>query len=166
MAIYADRLEVTSPGSLHFGITPENLFEPHASKPWNPLIAHTFYRRGIIEEWGVGTLKMVELVNEAGLPPLEIKDAGSWVAVCFRHGQFVPQPRTWGNPAERQKAILTLLEHAEDGMTRREIGAHLGSGVSDRQVRRALEELRDRGLIVSTDRGPLTRWMRGQSGAR
>ena len=166
VAIYADRLEVTSPGSLHFGMTPEDLFEPHESKPWNPLIAHTFYRRGIIEEWGGGTLKMMDLVSEAGLPPLEIEDAGSWVAVRFRHGQFVPQQYAWDRPAGRQKAILALLEHAEDGMTRREIGAHLGHGVSDRQVRRALEELRDRGLIVSTDRGPLTRWMRRLGGAR
>ena len=164
VAIYADRLEVTSPGSLHFGITPEKLFEPHESKPWNPLIARTFYRRGVIEEWGGGTLKMMELVNEAELPPLEIEDAGNWVAVRFRHGQFVPQQHAWDRPAGRQRAILALLEHAEDGMTRREIGAHLGLGVSDRQVRRALEELRDRGLIVSTNRGPLTRWMR--SGAR
>lgn len=168
VAIYADRLEITSPGPLHFGITPENLFELHESKPWNPLIAHTFYRRGIIEQWGGGIRKMVELVNEAELPPLEIEGASNWVAVRFRHGQFVPQQHALSKPAGRQKAILALLEQAEDGMTRREIGAHLGPGISDRQVRRALEELRDRGLIVSTDRGPLTRWIcrRGEIGAR
>ena len=50
IAIYDDRLEVTSSGSLHFGLTPEKLFGPHESRPWNPLIARTFYRRGIIEE--------------------------------------------------------------------------------------------------------------------
>ena len=57
VAVYDDRLEVTSPGPLHFGLTPEKLFAPHESRPWNPLIARTFYRRGIIEEWGRGTLK-------------------------------------------------------------------------------------------------------------
>ncbi len=44
IAIYDDRLEVTSSGSLHFGLTPEKLFAPHESRPWNPLIARTFYR--------------------------------------------------------------------------------------------------------------------------
>lgn len=52
LAVYNDCLEVTSTGLLHFGLTPDDLFEPHQSRPWNPLIARTFYRRGIIEEWG------------------------------------------------------------------------------------------------------------------
>jgi len=41
VAIYDDRLEVTSSGTLHFGFTPQALFEPHESRPWNPLIAIT-----------------------------------------------------------------------------------------------------------------------------
>ena len=44
VAVYDDRLEVTSAGRLHFGLTPEKLFEPHESLPWDPMIAHTFYR--------------------------------------------------------------------------------------------------------------------------
>ena len=42
IGIYDDRLEVTSSGTLHFGLTPEKLFEPHESLPWNPLIARVF----------------------------------------------------------------------------------------------------------------------------
>ena len=163
IAIYDDRLEVTSSGSLHFGLTPEKLFAPHESRPWNPLIARTFYRRGIIEEWGSGTLKMAEFTNSAGLPLPEIEDDGGAITVRFRHGRFVPmRSRREVGPAERLEEILVLLDRAEDGLTRREIHARLGLGVSERQVRRALEELRDKGLVVSTNRGPLTRWMRGQ----
>ena len=91
IAVYDDRLEVTSSGSLHFGLTPEKLFVPHESRPWNPLIARTFYRRGIIEEWGSGTLKMAELTSSAGLPVPEIEDEGGAVTVRFRHGRFVPK---------------------------------------------------------------------------
>ena len=166
IAVYNDRLEVTSSGSLHFGLTPEKLFAPHESRPWNPLIARTFYRRGIIEEWGNGTLKMADLASSAGLPAPEIEDDGGAVTVRFRHGQFVPQPRSGeASPAQRREEILALLDSAEGGLSRREIHAHLGPGFSERQVRRALEELKDRGLVMSTNRGPLTRWIRGQ-GAR
>ncbi len=167
IAVYDDRLEVTSSGSLHFGLTPEKLFAPHESRPWNPLIARTFYRRGIIEEWGSGTLKMADLASSSGLPIPEIEDDGGAVTVRFRHGQFVPQPRGGGvsGPEAQRELILALLEGADEGLTRREIHARSGPGVSERQVRRALEELRDRGLVVSTNRGPLTRWRRGQ-GAR
>ncbi len=165
IAVYDDRLEVTSAGSLHFGLTPEKLLAPHESRPWNPLIARTFYRRGIIEEWGSGTLKMADLASSAGLPVPEIEDDGGAVTVRFRHGQFVPQRRSRGaSPSERREEVLALLDSAEDGLTRREVHARLGPGVSGRQVRRALEELRDRGLVVSTNRGPLTRWKREQGG--
>ena len=93
VAVYDDRLEVTSPGSLHFGLTPEELFAPHESLPWNPLIARTFYRRGIIEEWGRGTLKMAEVAASAGLPRPEIEDANGCVTVRFRLRSMVSEPR-------------------------------------------------------------------------
>ena len=168
IAVYDDRLEITSSGSLHFGLTPEKLFVPHESRPWNPLIARTFYRRGIIEEWGSGTLKMADMASKAGLPVPEIDDDGGAVTVRFRHSQFIPRPITSdaSGPEGRREMILALLDGAEEGLTRREIRTRLGPGVSERQVRRALEELRDQGLVVSTNRGPLTRWRRGEIRAR
>ena len=150
VAVYDDRLEVTSSGSLHFGLTPEKLFVPHESRPWNPLIARTFYRRGIIEEWGSGTLKMADMATSAGLPVPEIEDDGGAVTVRFRHGR------------SRLQAVLVLLDCAKDGLTRRELHARLGSKVSERQVRRALEELRNRGVVVSPGRGRSGRWRRVQ----
>ena len=33
LAVYDDRLEVTSSGPLHFGLTPDDLFAPHESRP-------------------------------------------------------------------------------------------------------------------------------------
>ena len=160
VALYDDRLEVISSGSLHFGLTPEKLLVPHESRPWNPMIARTFYRRGTIEEWGSGTLKMADLASAAGLPVPEIEDDGDCVTVCFRHGQFVPQQRGLAEPAQRQESILALLARADGGLARREIRDRLGPVTSDRQVRRMLEELKDRGLIVSTGRGLAARWKR------
>ncbi len=69
VALFDDRLEIISSGELHFGLTPEMLFQPHESRPWNPLIASVFYRRGHIESWGRGTLKFIRLMQEAGLTP-------------------------------------------------------------------------------------------------
>jgi ATP-dependent DNA helicase RecG len=60
LAIYDDRLEISSTGILPFGLTPDALLRPHESRPWNPLIAQAFYRRGMIEAWGRGTLKLAE----------------------------------------------------------------------------------------------------------
>lgn len=168
-------------GQVLFGVTPEGnvvgqqvsertiealsnelqLFEPHESRPWNPLIAGTFYRRGVIERWGSGTLKIAEQVSAAGLPPPEIEDDGGCVTVRFRHGQFVPQQRI--ESIKRQETILTLLERAADGLALRDIQVVLGPEVSQRQVRRVLEGLRNSGLVESTGPGPRARWKRTES---
>jgi len=87
LAMYDDHLEVTNPGALHFGITPEKLAGPHESKPWNPIIANVFYRSGIIERWGSGTLNMIDWCAENGnQPPNWSEQAGSVFVI------FTPAP--------------------------------------------------------------------------
>lgn len=58
------RVEIANPGTFHFGVTPESLAKPHISQPWNPLIASVFYRSGIIERWGTGTLNILAWCNK------------------------------------------------------------------------------------------------------
>ncbi len=82
--IYRDRLEISSPGPLHFGLTPAALQDRHSSLPWNPLIANVFFRRGVIEEFGTGTLRMAEMMRRAGYDPPVITCDGASVRVCFR----------------------------------------------------------------------------------
>lgn len=160
VAIYADRLEITSAGPLHFDLTPESLFVSHPSRPWNPLIAQTFHRCGIIEEWGTGTLKMMDWVNSAELPPLEIEDVNDSVTVRFRHGQFVPEQYTYGRSVDRQRAILALLDYADDGLALREIRVRLGARINERRLREDLAMLRNQGLVVVIGRGRGARWKR------
>src|SRR5262245_25102535 len=138
VAIYDDRLEVTSSGALHFGLTAEALFVPHESLPWNPLIARVFFRRGVIEAWGRGTIKMAELTRSAGLPTPEIEDVGGGVTVRFRPSRYVPPQRVGRDVTKRQQAILALLATAGDGLALREIYARLEKPVTERQVREDL----------------------------
>ncbi len=112
VAIYDDRLEISSTGVLPFDLTPEDLTRPHASRPWNPLIARAFYRRGIIETWGRGTLKMREITVAAGLPPPEFECQQGEVIVRFRpaEGRMIgpptPQVGTKSAPSRHQVEIL------------------------------------------------------------
>ena len=52
VAVYDDRLEIISSGTLPFGLTPEELTRDHESRPRNPLLADVFYRRGLIRALG------------------------------------------------------------------------------------------------------------------
>ena len=158
VGIYDDRLEVTSTGPLPFGQTPEQLFAPHESRPWNPLIAGVFYRRGIIEQWGRGTIKMAELTTAAGLPRPEIESATDYVTVRFRPSRYVPPQRVSIDLTDRQQAVLALLHQAGRGLARREVHAQLGGDVSDRTVQRDLNSLRDFGMVIRTGQGRSARW--------
>lgn len=159
VSIYDDRLEVTSSGTLHFGLTPEVLFGPHESLPWNPLIAGVFYRRGIIESWGRGTLRMAELALTAGLPRPEIEDAGGCVTVRFLPTRYVPPQRVARNLSERQRLILAILAAGPRGIALREIRVGLGGEVAEWEVKADLALLKQLELIKSRGHGRGAYWI-------
>ena len=53
------KLYIANCGHLPENWTVENLFEKHASQPFNPNIAYVFYLAGFIESWGRGIEKSV-----------------------------------------------------------------------------------------------------------
>ena len=159
VAIYDDRLEVTSSGTLHFGLTPEALFGPHESLPWNPLIAGVFYRRGIIESWGRGTIKMAELAVSAGLPRPEIEDAGGCVTVRFRPSRYLPPRRVAHDLTERQQAVLAMLGASAEGLALRDMMTALEDLPQEWQVKEDLALLKRLGLIESRGHGRGAFWL-------
>ncbi len=156
IAMYDDRLEVTSSGTLHFGFTPQLLFEPHESRPWNPLIASVFYRRGIIETWGQGTLKMAAWAKEAGLPAPEILEITGAVVVRFRPsalGMAETTRKTPGKtPGKTAAAILELLAKTP-GLSVPQLATSLRR--SESAVHRAIKTLRESGRLqrIGPDKG-------------
>lgn len=158
VAIYDDRLEVTSSGSLHFGLTPDALLAPHESLPWNPLVARVLYRRGVVEQWGRGTLKIVELLQQAGLPRPVIQDAGGCVTVRFTPARYVPPQRVAHDLTERQRAVLALLEASRGGLALRDIRIRMAGQATEWEVRGDLQLLRHLGLADSKGRGRGAFW--------
>ena len=156
VAVYDDRLEVTSIGPLHFGLTPKKLLKEHDPEPWNPDIANTFFRCGFSENWGRGTLEMTQLTVDAGLPRPEILDRNGFVTVRFWRDHEVARRSA---ADDRKRMILTLLERTGDnGLSKREIHDRLVPPASERQVRRALEELQKERLATCPKSGPSARW--------
>lgn len=158
VAIYDDRLEVTSSGTLHFGLTPEALLQPHESLPWNPLVARVMYRRGVIEQWGRGTLKIVELMQQAGLDPPTIEDARGCVTVRFVPTRYVPPQRVAHDLTDRQRELLVLLEASRTGLALREMVAGLGGGFAEWEVKADLSFLKRLELVESFGRGRGAYW--------
>ena len=165
LAAYDDRLEITSPGRLPFGLTPQMLLEAPESKPRNLLIASTFYRRGIIESWGLGIGKIMRLTKEAGLPLPEIENAGEHVTVCFRHGRSI---MTWADAdraveqqgvllSQRQQMILSKLNQADHPLSLREVNT-LIPRIGKSRLQRDLATLRKLNLVELIGYGRGASW--------
>jgi ATP-dependent DNA helicase RecG len=157
IGLYDDRLEVTSSGTLHFGLTPAALFEPHESLPWNPLIASVFHRRGMIETWGRGTLKMAELAEVAGLPQPEIEEIAGAVVVRFRLSRQIPPSRAGQELTDRQRVILAALA-AAPSLSMGQLLQRLGNQYPERTVQQDLALLKQLGRVELGGFGRGARW--------
>ena len=73
VALFDDRLEVTSPGMLLNNVTISKMMEGY-SKPRNLAIARAFAYMKIIEKWGTGIPRLFEVCEEYGLPKPELVD--------------------------------------------------------------------------------------------
>ena len=75
VAVYDDRLEITSPGGLLPGMTIERMKEGY-SKIRNRALAHAFLYMNMIEAWGSGIPKLMESMRKYGLEEPEFIDMG------------------------------------------------------------------------------------------
>ena len=66
VALYDNRLEITSPGKLPMGQTIERMKEGY-SKIRNEALAHAFAYMNLIEHWGSGIPRIIDKVKTAGL---------------------------------------------------------------------------------------------------
>lgn len=85
LMLFADRLEVWNPGGLPEDLTVEQLRHPHHSIPRNRLLCEGLFLAHYIERAGTGTLDMISLCAEAGLPEPQFRNEGEhFVATIWR----------------------------------------------------------------------------------
>ena len=152
LAIYDDRLEIWSEGTLPFGLRVEDLKHDHPSRPRNPLIADVFYRRGLFERWGRGTQKIIELCVRAGHPEPEFVEQAGAVGVRFLPSGYIAPHRVAHDLTARQREVLHILAQKE-AMPLREIRARMSAAPSDRTLQQDLAHLKTLGLIDAEGRG-------------
>lgn len=69
--VFVDRLEIWNPGRLPDSLTISDLRKPHASHPYNPLLADPLYLSDYIQQAGSGTVEMIKQCRAYGLPEPE-----------------------------------------------------------------------------------------------
>jgi len=157
VAIYDDRLEIWSDGTLPFGLKVEDLKRNHRSLLRNQFIADAFYRRRLVERWGLGTQMIVNLCVRAGHPEPEFVEESGAVGVRFLPSGYIAPHRVVHDLTDRQREILQLLAGALQ-LTFAEIRKGLKEAPSDRSIRNDLMHLRRLGLTRLDGRGRGARW--------
>ena len=157
LAIYDDRREIWSDGTLPFGLSVDDLKRDHPSRPRNPLIAEAFYRRGLVERWGRGTQKIVELCVQAGHPEPEFIEQAGALGVRFLPSAYIAPHRVGHDLTNRQRRILQSLAARQD-VTFGELRSLAGPTVPVRTFRDDLLHLKRLGMIGLRGRGRGATW--------
>lgn len=73
IAMYTDRIEISSPGGLPAGISKEEYLSGNVSILRNPILAGVFYRLNFIEQFGTGVMRIInEYRQSISKPKFEI----------------------------------------------------------------------------------------------
>lgn len=162
VAIYDDRLEITSPGGLLPGVTLDKMKEGY-SKIRNRALAHAFSYMNLIEAWGSGIPKLMASMQEYGLREPEFMDLEIGFRInLYRSTENVQseatqdttqaaqgttqatQAATRAELTEEAKAVLRLIQQQPD-ITQRKIAAQLGWKVD--RVKYYLNKMKRQNII-------------------
>ncbi|MDE2058884.1 MAG: DUF4062 domain-containing protein [candidate division NC10 bacterium] len=142
--VFADRIEVWNPGSLPEDLTLDQLRDPHPSVPRNRLICEPLFLAHYIERAGTGTLDMIRLCAEAGLPEPEFRSDGErFVTVVWRDWLTEEVLEKLGLTA-RQRQVVAIVK-ASGRVANTEVQDRVG--VSKRTAHRELSELVRKGIL-------------------
>ena len=98
VAVYDNRLEITSPGKLPMGQTMERMKEGY-SKIRNEALAHAFSYMNLIEHWGSGIPRIIGKVKKVGLREPEFIGGEVDLRINIYRGQVTPNDLNSANKA-------------------------------------------------------------------
>ena len=168
VALYDDRLEVTSPGGLCYGLTLEEAISGR-SKQRNRIVAEVFNQMGLIEAWGTGLRNIRKAAKEYSLPePQFIEMTGTFRVNLFRSlspmedrqkigKTSAKNLKSIGEPSVKarksigvelnatQKSIIDLLSENVQ-MSGTELAERIG--ISKRNIETNIKKLKEKGILV------------------
>ena len=120
IALFDDRLEITSPGMLLNGVTIEKMKEGY-SKVRNKAIANAFTYMKIIEQWGSGIPRLYKEFKDSGLEEPELIDMDGDFRVNLNRRRQIETieslQKTYSNKSRLDDLDLGILDVLRKGST-------------------------------------------------
>ena len=149
VGMFADRIEITSPGGLPAGITEELYLAGGPSVARNPILANVFFRLGHIERFGTGIPRILdEYAHETVSPSFALRDSSITVMLPVT---------VLENVTLDEEAILAVLAKGST-LTRSQISEK--TQLSKSKAIRTLNALVEKGLVTKVGEGRSVRYER------
>lgn len=82
VAVYDDRVEISSPGSLYGSLTLQEALEGRSSIR-NKILASVCEKLNVIEGWGTGLKRIIDFCQEKNVNPPEVLEIGDMLRINF-----------------------------------------------------------------------------------
>lgn len=150
VAMYEDRVEVTSPGGLPEGVSETAYLYSQISIPRNLVLAEVFHRLHLIEKFGTGIDRIrKEYEPYASKPHFEVSDV--LIRIVLPVIDYKKRPEE----ISLEERILLLIAQ-EGSVSRAEVEQSTGYGKT--RVYQILNSMIQAGKIIQSGKGPQTRY--------
>lgn len=147
IGMYADRIEISSPGGLPAGISKEEYLSGNVSILRNPIIAGVFYRLNFIEQFGTGVMRIIDEYRQSiSKPKFEITENNIRIILPVIEIDE-------SNLLEDEVIIFNILMD-EVELSRGELDEK--TGFSKSKTIRIINSLVDKSIVKKIGRGPGT----------
>jgi len=162
LKISPDGLNLWNIGGLPSSIGIDDLKKLHASKPKNEFLADVFFKAGMIEAWGRGTIKIIDECKKAGLPEPEFREEFGGFSVSFRkaaqgekRGERVGDKvgeRVGERISLNQRKVIEFIKK-DVSISARELAGLIG--ISQRKIEENIAKLKAKGILerMGPDKG-------------
>jgi ATP-dependent DNA helicase RecG len=150
ISVYENKIQFWNNGQLPENWTVDQLLSKHSSQPYNPDIANTLFRAGLIEAWGRGIEGVLKKCREKGdvKPELVFDKNGLWVNFHLDHSLWGQSGDQSGDQSATEHQILSAISNKELSTTK--IAEAIGMQSRTGSFRRTLKELLLSGYIEQT----------------
>jgi len=147
ISVYENKIMFWNDGQLPENWTIDKLMKKHPSQPYNPDVANTFFRAGLIESWGRGVDVMVQACREYDSPEpvLRYEDSGFWVEFLGRNMEKTTQKSSEKGSEKSSEKILNIMR-VEPHISAKHIAEQLG--LSSRAVEKQISQLKKQGQLI------------------
>lgn len=119
VAIFSDRMDITNPGMLPLGITLED-FKNGVSSIRNKVIARVFEKMELVEQWGSGYKRIMDICIDGSYPEPKWEEFGSAIRVTFYPHSATRVPGAKEAPSRGQAGTKSGLSRDQVGLSKEE----------------------------------------------